>query len=265
MLGNRAMYQDGWIAAAFRGRLPWAVMNPAYGIEDVQWELYHVDEDFSEADNLAAREPKKLEQLQNLFWSEAVKYNVLPLDDRVALRVNPLTRPSIANGRSSFTYYPGTVRLPELSAPNIKNRSYSITAEAVIPEAGAEGMLLTQGGRFGGHAFFVQQGKLVYVYNVAGAYIYTITSDTKLPTGAVKLRFEFNRNLGTPGAGGTGRLFVNGQKGGQGKIERTVLNRFSLDEGMDVGEDTGTPVVETYTVPFRFTGTLKHVTIELAN
>jgi arylsulfatase len=263
MLGNRAIYQNGWIAAAFRGRLPWSVTAPAYGIDDVRWELYNIEDDFSEADDLAEKEPRKLRQLQDLFWVEAAKYNVLPIDDRVAFRVNPLTRPSVTAGRSKFTYYPGTVRLPEASAPSMKNRSYSITAQAMIPQAGAEGMLLTQGGRFGGHGLFVQDNKLVYVYNLAGAYVYTITSDERVPAGEVTLSFEFTRKPGLPGAGGTGRLFINGKKVGEGPIERAVLNRFSLDEGLDVGEDTGTPVCESYQVPFKFTGTLKHVTIEL--
>jgi arylsulfatase A-like enzyme len=265
MLGNRAIYQDGWVAAAFRGRLPWSVMLPSYGIDDVHWELYHTDDDFSQADDLAAKEPHKLQQLQDLFWAEAAKHNVLPIDDRVALRVNPLTRPSVTAGRSKFTYYPGTVRLPEMSAPSMKNCSYSITAEAVIPEAGAEGMLMTQGGRFGGHGLFVQDRKLTYVYNLAGTYVYTITSTESVPAGEVTLRFEFSRNGSSLGAGGKGRLFINGKNVGEGAIARTVLGRFSLDEGLDVGEDTGTPVCESYRLPFKFTGTLKQVTIELGN
>jgi arylsulfatase len=265
MLGNRAIYHDGWIAAAFRGRLPWSMIVPTYGFDDVRWELYHVAEDFSEADDLAAKEPQRLRRLQDLFWVEAAKNNVLPLDDRVAFRVDPLTRPSVTAGRTKFTYFPGTIRLPEMSAPAMKNCSYTITAEAVIPEAGAEGMLLTQGGRFGGHGLFVQGGKLTYVYNLAGAYVYTITSDRKVPSGEVTLRYEFARNFGLAGAGGTGRLFINGKKVGEGAIERTVPGRFSLDEGLDVGEDTGTPVCESYQVPFKFTGTLKRVIIELGN
>ena len=124
-------------------------------------------------------------------------------------------------------------------------------------------MLLTQGGRFGGHGLFVQDKKLIYVYNIAGAFVYTITSGERVPTGDATLRFEFARNDGPAGAGGTGRLFINGKKVGEGTIARTVLNRFSLDEGMDVGEDTGTPVSESYQVPFKFTGTLKQVTVDL--
>jgi hypothetical protein len=147
----------------------------------------------------------------------------------------------------------------------MKNRSYSISAEAVIPQEGAEGVLLAQGGRFGGHGLFVQDRKLVYVYNVAGAYVYTITSTEDVPSGPTTLRFEFSRKGTAMGAGGTGRLYINGKQVGEGAIARTVLNRFSLDEGFDVGEDTGTPVCERYQAPFKFTGTLKQVTIELGN
>jgi arylsulfatase len=265
MFGNRALYHDGWVAAAYRGRLPWSYLLPPNSLDDVRWELYNVDKDFSEADDLAQRDPKKLRQLQDLFWVEAAKYDVLPLDDRVALRVDPLTRPGVTAGRTHFTYYPGTVRVPEMSAPRMKNRSYTISADVVIPEGGAEGMLFTQGGRFGGHGLFVQRGKLVYVYNLAGARVTTITSTETLPLGEATLRYEFASDPGAQGPGGVGRLFVNGRHVGEGRIERTAPNRFSLDEGMDVGEDTGTPVCEAYQTPFKFTGTLRRVTVDLGS
>jgi arylsulfatase len=263
MLGNRAIYHDGWVAAAYRGRLPWSFMLPPNTFDDVRWELYNIDKDFSEADDLAQQDPRKLRQLQDLFWVEAARNNVLPLDDRVALRVDFSTRPGVTVGRTKFTYYPGTVRLPEMSAPSMKNRTYSITAEAVIPKDGAEGMLLTQGGRFGGHGLFLQKGKLTYVYNLAGAFVTTITSTEPVPAGEVSLRYEFAADPGARGPAGTGRLLINGKLAGEGRIERTVINRFSLDEGLDVGEDTGTPVCESYKLPFKFTGTLKRVTVEL--
>jgi arylsulfatase len=263
MLGNRAIYHDGWVAAAFRGRLPWAFLLPPNTFDDVRWELYNIDKDFSEADDLAQQEPRKLRQLQDLFWAEAARNNVLPLDDRVIGRVDFSVRPGVTVGRTKFTYYPGTVRLPEMSAPAMKNRSYSIMAEAVIPKDGAEGVLLTQGGRFGGHGLFVQNGKLTYVYNLAGADVTTITSTEPLPAGEVTLRYDFASDKGARGPGGTGRLFINGKLAGEGRIPRTVINRFSLDEGLDVGEDTGTPVCESYKTPFKFTGTLKRVTVEL--
>jgi len=236
---------------------------PPTTFDDVRWELYTIENDFSEADDLAQREPRKLRQLQDLFWIEAARNKVLPLDDRVALRVDFSARPGVTAGRTKFTYYPGTVRLPEMSAPAMKNRSYSITAEAIIPKGGAEGVLLTQGGRFGGHGLFVQNGRLTYVYNLAGAFVTTITSTESVPAGEVTLRYEFAADRGARGPGGTGRLLVNGKLAGEGRIERTAINRISLDEGLDVGEDTGTPVCESYKVPFKFTGTLKRVTIEL--
>ena len=265
MLGNRAIYHDGWVAAAFRGRLPWKFQLPAYDMDGVPWELYKIDDDFSQADDLAAKEPKKLRELQDLFWVEAAKYNVLPLDDRVRLRVDPLTRPSVTAGRTKFVYYPGTIRVPEASAPNVRNKSHSITAEVVIGEHGAEGILVTQGGRFSGFGFFIQDGKLVYVHNVVNEYIGTITSKEKVPPGEATLRYEFTPNSPLPGAGGTGRLFINGRKVGEGRLARTVPNHFSNDESFDVGLDTGTPVCDRYEVPFKFTGTLKRVTIELGN
>ncbi len=265
MLGNCAIYHDGWVAAAFRGRLPWSILLPPNSINDVRWELYDIEKDFSQADDLAQQEPKKLAELQDLFWKEAAKHNVLPLDDRVAFRVDFATRPGVTVGRSKFTYYPGTVRLPEMSAPSLKGRSYRITADVVIPQGGAEGMLLTQGGRFGGHGLFVQNGKLVYVYNLAGAFVTTITSTEPVPPGEGNLCYEFSADSAQRGGGGTGRLFINGKNVGQARLARTVPNRFSLDEGMDVGEDTGTPVCESYATPFKFTGTLKRVTIELGD
>src|SRR5262249_40915022 len=160
-----------------------------------------------------------------------------------------------------FTYYAGTVRVPEMSAPSLKGRSYRITADVVIPQGGAEGMLLTQGGRFGGHGLFVQNGKLVYVYNLAGAFVTNLTSTDSVPPGEASLCYEFAADSAQRGGGGTGRLLINGKKVGETRLARTVPNRFSLDEGMDVGEDTGTPVCESYVTPFKFTGTLKRVTI----
>jgi arylsulfatase len=263
MLGNRAIYHDGWVAAAYRGRLPWSYLLPPNTIDDVRWELYNIDKDFSEAVDLAQQEPKKLRQLQDLFWVEAAKNNVLPIDDRVAFRVEPLSRPLVTTGRSKFTYYAGTTRVPEMSAPWLKNCSYAITAEVTIPKDGAEGMLFTQGGRFGGHGLFVQNGKLTYVYNLAGAYATTISSNQAVPGGDATLRYEFVSDRGSRGPGGLGRLSINGKSVGEGRIERTAPNRLSLDEGMDIGEDTGTPVCESYQVPFKFTGTLKRVTVEV--
>ncbi|MBD2680988.1 MULTISPECIES: arylsulfatase [Nostoc] len=262
MLGNRAIYDRGWVAAARHGRLPWE--RTVKGDFDTDaWELYNIAEDFSEANNLAQENPDKLEKLQKLFFKEARNHQVLPLDDRVIDRFDVKIRPSVTAGRTNFTYYPGVFGIPEGSAPNLKNRSFSITANVEIPETGAEGILLTQGGRFAGWSFFLEDGKPTYIYNYANAVRYIIQSPEKLPAGKSTLRFDFDYDGGSVGAGGTGKLFINQQQVAEGRIEKTIAYRLALDETFDVGRDTGTPVVDTYQVPFAFTGNLQQVSLEL--
>ncbi|MEH2407310.1 arylsulfatase [Nostoc sp.] len=261
MLGNRAIYDQGWVAAARHPRLPWqGTINADF--EQDPWELYNIEEDFSEANNLAAENSEKLEKLQKLFLSEARKHKVLPLDDRLSERFDVRSRPSLAAGRAKFTYYPGTVPIPEGSAPSLKNRSFTITADIEIPENGAEGVLLTQGGRFAGWGFFLEDGKPTYVYNFANTERYIIQSPEKLSPGKAKIGFDFDYDGGI-GAGGTGKLLINDQQVAQGRIEKTIPYRVGLDETFDVGRDTGTPVVETYQVPFAFTGNLEKVSLNL--
>ncbi|WP_445638058.1 Sulfatase-like hydrolase/transferase [Nostoc sp. DSM 114161] len=261
MLGNRAIYDRGWVAAARHGRLPWE--RTVKGDFDTdKWELYNIAEDFSEANNLAEENPDKLEKLQKLFFKEAREHQVLPLDDRVLDRFDVKIRPSLNAGRTNFTYYPGVFGIPEGSAPNLKNRSFSITANVEIPETGAEGILLTQGGRFAGWSFFLEDGKPTYIYNYANAVRYIIQSREKLPAGKSTLRFDFDYDGGI-GAGGTGKLFINQQQVAEGRIEKTIAFRLALDETFDVARDTGTPVVDTYQVPFAFTGNLQQVSLEL--
>ncbi|QLE58370.1 arylsulfatase [Nostoc sp. TCL26-01] len=261
MLGNRAIYDQGWIAAARHGRLPWE--RTAKGSFDTdEWELYNIAADFSEANNLAKENPDKLEKLQKLFLKEAKKHKVLPLDDRTAERFDVKIRPSLTRGRTTFTYYPGTVSIPEGSAPNLKNRSFTITANVEIPEKEAEGILLTQGGRFAGWSFFLEDGKPTYIYNYANTARYTIQSPEKLPSGKSTIRFDFDYDGGV-GAGGIGKLFINDQQVAEGRVDKTIAYRLALDETFDVGKDTGTPVVDTYEVPFAFTGNLQQVSLEL--
>ena len=262
MFGNRAIYDEGWVAAARHPRLPWQGTINADFQQD-PWELYNIEEDFSEANNLAAENPEKLEKLQKLFFSQARQYQVLPLDDRVSERFDVNSRPSPAAGRTTFTYYPGVAPIPEGSAPSLKNRSFSITADVEIPESGAEGVLLTQGGRFAGWGFFLENSKPTYIYNFLNAERYIIQSPQKLPLGKSTIRFDFDYDGGEVGAGGTGKLFINDQQVAEGRIEKTVPYRLALDETFDVGRDTGTPVVETYQVPFAFTGDLQKVTLNL--
>jgi arylsulfatase len=211
--------------------------------------------------------PKKLRELQDLFWAEAAKYDVLPLDDRMAERIDPATRPGLTKGRTRFTYYPEMTRIPEGSAPATRNRSFQVTAEVEIPEKGSEGVLATLGGRFGGWGLLVVDGKprFDYAYSNQKQHLYQIAAKDRLAPGKHTIHFEFRYDGGGMGKGATGILSVDGKKVAEGRIERTVPLRFSLDECFDVGEDTGTPVAEDYAgrMPFRFTGTLRRLVIDL--
>jgi arylsulfatase len=266
MLGNRALYHDGWMASTTPLRLPWA-SPPDIDPDSFQWELYHVAEDFSQADNLATANPDKLRELQDLFWAEAGRYNVLPLDATFAQRVDPAIRPSLTRGRTTFEYIAGMVRIPEGATPDLKNKSYSLTAEVEIPKGGASGVLATQGGRFGGWGLLVLEGKPVFVHALSNQaqHKYKVASKEALAAGRHTIRFDFAYDGGGGGMGGLGTLTVDGKKAAEGRIEKTVRARFSLDETFDVGLDTGTPVVEEYAsqMPFKFTGTLDKFTIDL--
>src|SRR5438876_6408880 len=165
MFGNRALYKDGWIATARHGRLPWVTAGGTTGdFDHDKWELYNLADDFSEANDVSAKYPQKLNELQNDFWVEAKKYNVLPLDDRFAERGDPSLRPSLISGRTDFTYYPAT-RSPEPSAANTKNTSHTITATIEVPQGGADGVLVAEGGAAGGYALYIKDGKPVFEYN----------------------------------------------------------------------------------------------------
>ncbi|ELS34277.1 MULTISPECIES: arylsulfatase [Pseudanabaena] len=262
MFGNRAIYDQGWVAAARHGRLPWERFSKTTFEQD-NWELYNVAQDFSESQDLAKDNPQKLAELQNLFLKEAKKYKVLPLDDRTIQRFDINTRPSITNGRNSFSYYTSVVGIPEGSAPNTKNRSFSITADLDVAKAGAEGVLVTQGGRFAGWSFFLQDGKPTYAYNFLNSDRTIIQSAEPVAIGKSKVRFDFAYDGGGLGAGGTGKLFINDKQVAEGRIEKTVGFRIGLDETFDVGQDTGSAVVDSYQVPFKFTGNLEQVKLDL--
>jgi arylsulfatase len=270
MLGNRALYHDGWMASTTPKRLPWQP-KALPGADDpmsFDWELYHLAEDYSQADDIAEQNPDKLRELQDLFWAEAARYNVLPLDATFTERVDPSIRPSLTRGRSVFTYYPGMLRIPEGSTPDVKNKSYTVTADVEIPKNGANGVLATQGGRFGGWGLLVMDSKPLFVHALSNQppHKYKVASNQKLSPGKHTIRFEFKYDGGGIGKGGTGTLSVDGKQVAQSHIERTVCCRFSLDETFDVGADTGSPVIEDYAtrMPFQFTGTLNKLTIELA-
>jgi arylsulfatase A-like enzyme len=259
MVGNRGIWHDGWKAVVYHGRPPWDSVGSTPFDTD-KWELYHVDEDFSEIHDLSAKYPDRVKELQSLWMEEARKYNVLPLDDRLGRLV--IFKPSIPPPRAVYSYADDTFRVPEILAPDTKNRSYSISTEVEIPPGGTDGMLVTDGGRFGGYAFFVQNRRPTFVYNFLDVQRYTITASEVVPPGKAALRFEFTK---TGDNQGIGALFINGKKVGEGKIERTVAFVFSSHDTFDVGRDTGTPVSESYQCPFRFTGVLKRVVLQLQN
>ncbi len=261
MLGNQGIYHDGWMASAIRG-VPWASENEPGDLLNMPWELYNVENDFSQANDLAKENPEKLQELVKLFFAEAARYDVLPLDDRKTERLNVDNRPSLTQGRTTFTY-PNLLRLPEGASPDLKHRSHEVIADVVIPDGGAEGMLFTQGGRFAGYGLYVKDSKLMYHYNLAGVERFSVTSEKPIPTGNVKLRMVYTSDSDKPFAGADVKLFANDEQIGSGRVEKSIPNRVTLDETLDIGFDTGTPVAENYEIPFKFTGTVKKVTIEL--
>jgi arylsulfatase len=264
MIANRGVYHDGWVACTTPVRIPWDTTPPAVDvISGYKWELYHVADDFSEAVNLADQNPDKLRDLQLLFYAEAAKYNALPLDDSTIVRFDPAIRPSLTRGRSEFTYYGGMTRIPEGATPDVKNKSFRITADVVLPKGSEQGVLVTQGGLSGGYALMFENGKPVFHYNFLNISHFNISAKDALKPGKHTVVFDFRYDGGGIGRGGMGTISVDGAQVAQGRIEKTVPIRFSLDETFDVGEDTGTPVNLSYDVPFKFTGTIERVVINL--
>lgn len=264
ILGNRGIYADGWFAGTIH-RAPWE-FDPRGPLADDKWELYDTRSDFSLANDLAAKNPAKLKELQQLFLKEAVKYHVLPLDDRTLERMNAATagRPDLMAGRTSLTLYEGMTGMSENVFINTKNRSHTITAEVEIPEGGADGVILAQAGRFGGWSLYMKDRKPVYTYNFLGLQRYTIAATQPPVAGKASIQYEFASDGPGIGKGGTGAIFVNGEKAAEGRIERTQCCVFSPDEGADVGTDDGTPVTEDYKEGNnKFTGKINSVTIEL--
>ncbi|MCE5231248.1 arylsulfatase [bacterium] len=265
IFGNRAIYHDGWLAGTVH-KAPWEA-QPRATLEKDVWELYDTRADFSLANDLAAKNPGKLKEMQDLFMEEAVKNYVFPIDDRGIERLNPalVGRPDLMAGRTSLTVYDGMIGMSENVFINTKNSSHTITAEVTIPEGGANGVILCQAGRFGGWSLYLKDGKPVYTYNFLGLQRFTIAADKALPAGKATIRYEFAYDGGGLAKGGVGTILVNGEKVAEGRIERTQPLMFSGDEGADVGEDGETPVVEDYGIPapYQFTGKIDKVTVEL--
>ncbi len=263
MLGNRALYHDGWVACTTPPVPPW---NPAAAdvdaIDGYGWELYHTDADFSQSENLAADRPDKLRELQLLFYTEAARHQVLPIDNSKTARLDPAIRPSLTRGRRRFTYADGMTRIPEGASPNLKNTSFTITADVDVKER-ASGMIVTQGGLFGGIGLFLREGRPVYHANFVDVAHAEIAGPEPLPPGRHVVALRFAYDGGGIGKGGKATLSVDGEPVAEGRIDRTIPIRVTLDESFDVGEDTGTPVSTAYDVPFRLEGAVESVVIDL--
>jgi arylsulfatase len=264
LVSNRGMYQNGWMASSM-AYSPWEGFRKGYDPNKAKWELYHIDQDFSQANDLAAQNPDKLKALVDLWWAEAARHDVLPLDWRSVERLSEqLTgRPNLAEGRKTVVYNTPLVALPEGSAPDLKNKSFTITAEVEITSSGAQGMIFTQGGITAGWGFYVQNGKLVGMHNYIDSKRFRVVSTENVPTGKVTLAMNFDYDGGGMSQGGTITLLANGKKVGAGRVENTAGFKYSLYEGQDIGEDSGSPVDTTYTPPFKFNGKIERVTVEL--
>jgi len=263
MIGNRAIYHDGWVACTTPPVPPWDPRAAEVdAIDGYEWELYHTDTDFSQSENLAAGNPEKLREFQLLFYTEAARHEVLPIDNSKTARLDPAIRPSLTRGRKRFTYGDGMTRIPEGASPNLKNTSFTITADVDVEEK-ASGMIVTQGGLFGGIGLFLRDGRPVYHSNFVDIDHTEIAGRDPLPPGRHVVALRFAYDGGGIGKGGKATLTVDGKPVAEGRIERTIPIRVTLDEALDVGEDTGTPVTTSYDVPFRFEGDVDRVVIDL--
>jgi arylsulfatase A-like enzyme len=271
MVGNRAIYHDGWIASTTPPSAPWLLATGKLtDLNDYNWELYHVAEDYSQNNDLAPKMPDKLKEMQALFMTEAAKYQVLPLDNTGFARL--LTpRPSAVAGKTVFTYTGENAGIPVGNAPSILDRDYTITADITVPQGGAEGMIVTLGGRFGGYGLYLLKGKPVFDYNLLDLKHYRWEGGplgrgllaNALASGKHTIVFDFKYDGPGPGKGGTGVFTVDGQEIANKKIDHTIPLLMAIDETFDVGSDTRTPVNDDYKLPFRFTGTIDKLTFNL--
>jgi arylsulfatase len=273
MLGNRAIYHDGWVAATTPATLPWELSTKLAPdvITGYNWELYNVAEDPTESNDQAAKMPEKLKQMQDIFYAEAKKFDVLPLDNTTLQRWNA-PKPNLTAGRTNFTYTGDLTGVPNSGAPSILNRSYTITAEVTIPKGGAEGMIVTDGGRFGGYALFlskgvadIRRGKPVFLYNLLDLKR-TTWEGPELRAGKHTIVFDFKSDGPGLGKGGTGVLYGDGKEVARNSMEHTTPITFPEDETFDIGSDTRTGVAMLeyrYDVPFKFTGKINKLTFNL--
>jgi arylsulfatase A-like enzyme len=261
MFGNRAIYHLGWTAVA-KHKDPW--LASSHGPDEDVWELYDVEHDWTQANDLAAKEPARLAELQRLFLIQAARFNVLPLDVRSGERFNSelVGRPELIQGTSQ-TLYPGMRRLKEDAVIVLKNKSHTISAAIDVPKTGADGVLVAQGGTYGGWSVYATGGRLAYCYNVLGLDRYKIVADTALPAGPQEVRVQFDYDGGGLGKGGTVSLFSGKKKIGTGHVERTLPFMFSMDETLDVGADLASPVSDDYgPAGNEFSGTIEWIRLD---
>ena len=263
---NRGLYHDGWMTSVI-SIIPWESVHKDVDPDTQKWELYNLEKDFSQANDLATANPQKLRELQDLWWAEAAKHNVLPMDWRVQERLNSelAGRPSLAGSTKTLTYYEGQVALPPEGAPRMLNKSWTLTADIDVPESGAEGMIVAHGGITGGYGLYLRDGKPAFVYNYLALDRTTVAASEPLPKGKVQLKVDFAYQGGPKelGKGATVTLTANGKQVAQGQLARTIPATISIGEGMDIGEDAGSPVDFTYKLPFKFTGRIEKVTFNL--
>jgi arylsulfatase len=265
MFDNRAIYHDGWVAATTPPDAPWLMGTQQMPevVNGYKWELYNITEDFSQANDLAAKNPDKLRELQELFLVEASKYNVFPLDNSILERII-VPKPSATAGRDTFAYFGELSGLDPAVAPSIMTRSYTITAEIDVPQGGADGMIVTEGGRFGGFGLYLLKGKPVFLYNLLALAKFRWADDEALAPGKHTIVFDFVYDGPGMGKGGTGVLKVDGKEVASQKIPHTAPALLNLGETFDVGVDTRTSVEDAdYQVPFRFTGNIDKLTVKI--
>ena len=263
MFCNRGIYHQGWTAVT-RHSVPWDMAVEMPQLNDDVWELY-APEDWTQAHDLSAEQPDKLHELQTLFLIEAAKYNVLPLDDRRAERFNSdlAGRPQLVRGNRQILFG-GMKRLSENSVVVMKNKSYAVTAEIVVPQEGAKGVIVALGGAFGGWSLYAKEGKPAYCYNLFGLQRFNVYGEEPIAEGEHQVRVEFAYDGGGLGKGGTSALFLDGTKVGEGRVEATVPMLFSADETLDIGSDSGTPVSDDLSVSeLEFNGKVRWVEIDL--
>jgi arylsulfatase A-like enzyme len=261
---NRGLYNNGWMASALSFP-PWQAERGSFDPDKQKWELYNIDSDFTQANDLAAQYPDKLRQMQDLWWVEAAKYNVLPLDWRGSnprMNAELMGRPSLIGKRKSVTYYEGTIGLPDAAAPQMLSKSWVITADVGLKDDKTTGMIITHGGMQAGYGLYMRDGKLFFVYNFLALQRYTIVSEQVLAKGKNTIKVEFIYDGGGLGKGGKFIVTGNGKKIGEQKVDRTVPVQFSIVEGLDVGQDSGSPIDWSYKMPFKFSGKIEKVQID---